>query len=73
MDLGLNLFYNMSEQFNDGLTVNSLLHAFFRIFGDSLWSMERFFNAFEVSIWITFAVFTENVILAIMGLEQNKS
>ncbi len=72
VDLGLNFSYNLLSEFHDGLQVNSLLHFFFRVFGDSLWSMERFFNAFEASLWISFVVFVENIILAIVDCSKKK-
>lgn len=72
VDLGLNFFYNLLFEFHDGLQINSLLHFFFRIFGDSLWSMERFFDAFETSLWISFVVLAENVVLAIVDISKKK-
>lgn len=72
LDLGFNLAYNLFWEHHDGLTVNSILHGLFGIFGDSIWSVERFFNAFKISAWITFAVFTENIILIIMDFTKKK-
>lgn len=72
LDLGLNLAYNLFWENHDGLTVNSILHGLFRIFGDSMWSVERFFDAFKTSVWITFFVLVENSVLAIMDLKKEK-
>lgn len=72
LDLGLNLAYNLFWEHHDGLTVNSILHGLFGIFGDSIWSVERFFDAFKSSAWVTFAVFAENIILVIMNLSKKK-
>ncbi len=72
VDLGLNFSYNLLHEYHDGLQINSLLHFFFGIFGDSLWSMERFFNAFETSLWISFAVFAENIVLTIVDYSKKK-
>lgn len=72
VDLGLNFFYNLLSEFHDGLQVNSLLHFFFGVFGDSLWSKERFFDAFEISLWISFVVFAENIVLAIVDYSKKK-
>lgn len=72
VDLGLNLFYNLFSEFHDGLTVNSILHGMFGIFGDSMWSVERFFDAFKTSAWISFIIFTENLILTIVDLLKKK-
>lgn len=72
LDLGLNLVYNLFWEHHDGLAVNSILHGLFGIFGDSVWSVERFFDAFKSSAWVTFAVFAENIILVIMNLSKKK-
>lgn len=72
VDLGLNFSYNLLHEYHDGLQINSLLHFFFGVFGDSLWSMERFFNAFETSLWISFVVLVENVVLAIVDISKKK-
>ena len=64
IDLGLNLLFNAEPSIHDNsYGVYSILHAVFRIFGDSLWSFERFFNAFSISMWISFALLVVNVIL----------
>ena len=64
VDLGLNLLYNAESGIHDGsYAVHSILHAVFRIFGDSLWSFDRFFLAFRNAAWITFSLLTINVIL----------
>lgn len=57
VDLGLNRIHDGSY------AVHSILHAVFRIFGDSLWSFDRFFLAFRNAAWITFSLLTINVIL----------
>lgn len=72
VDLGLNFSYNLLHEYHDGLQVNSLLQFFFGIFGDSLWTMERFFDAFQTSLWISFVVFVENIILAIVDCSKKK-
>lgn len=66
IDLGLNLLYNMVPEFLDGYTSHSWLQSMFGIFGDRNWTLARFYNMFENSVWITFAVFMENVILTII-------
>ena len=64
VDLGLNLLYNAEPGIHDGsCAVHSILHAVFRIFGDSLWSFDQFFLAFRNAAWITFSLLTINVIL----------
>jgi hypothetical protein len=51
---------------NDGLGIHSVLLPAKLFFGDSLWSIERFYNAFVTSSLITLAVFVENIVLAII-------
>ncbi len=64
IDLGLNLLYNTEPALHDNsYGTCSILHAVFGIFGDSLWSFERFFTAFRNSVWITFIFFICNIIL----------
>ena len=64
VDLGLNLLCiveKVEPQIHGA--EHSILHAVFRIFGDSLWSFDRFFLAFRNAAWITFSLLTINVIL----------
>ncbi len=65
IDLGLNLLYNTQAHLHDGLVPLSILHTLFNIFGDSVWTFERFFCAFEAAVWITFMLFLLNVILSL--------
>ncbi|MBE6770881.1 MAG: hypothetical protein E7547_01890 [Ruminococcaceae bacterium] len=72
VDLGVNLLYNLFWEYHDGIAVNSILHGLFGIFGDSMWSVERFFDAFKTSVWISFLVFAENIVLAIVDFSKKK-
>ena len=64
VDLGLNVLYNAMPGIHDGsYAVHSVLHTLFRIFGDSLWSFDRFFAAFERSAWISYGLFVVNAVL----------
>ena len=64
VDLGLNVLFNAEPFIHDGsLSAHSILHAVFGIFGDSLWSFDRFFSAFSTSVWITYALLAANVVL----------
>lgn len=64
VDLGLNFLFNTEPGIHDGsYGVNSLLHAVFGIFGDSMWSFDMFFAAFKNSAWITYALLVVNVVL----------
>ena len=68
VDLLINLLGNLVPEMNDGLTMHSVLLPGQLFFGDSLWSMERFYNAFVVSSMITLAVFADNIVLAIIDV-----
>ena len=67
LDLLINLLGSMIPSMNDGIGTHSIIWGNL-YFGDSLWSHERFFNAFVTSSLITFAVFVENVVLAIVDM-----
>ena len=71
IDLLINLLGSLIPSMNDGIGVHSLIWGNL-YFGDNLWSHERFFNAFVISSLITFAVFIENVILAIISIVKKK-
>ena len=68
VDLLINLLGNLVPEMNDGLGIHSVFLPGQLFFGDSLWSMERFYNAFVVSSMITLAVFAENIVLAIIDV-----
>ena len=67
LDLLINLLGSMIPTMNDGISTHSIIWGNL-YFGDGLWSHERFFNAFITSVMITFALFVENVILAIADM-----
>jgi len=69
LDLLINLLGSMIPTRNDGIGTHSIIWGNL-YFGDSLWSHERFFNAFVTSALITFAVFVENVVLAIADIAK---
>ena len=58
---------NLVPEMNDGLGVHSVLLPAKLFFGDSLWSLERFYRAFVTSALVTLAVFVENIVLAIVA------
>ena len=64
LDLLINLLGSLIPSMNDGIGVHSIIWGNL-YFGDSLWSHERFFDAFVASTLVNFAVFVENVALAI--------
>ena len=72
LDLLINFLGNLVPEMNDGLGMHSVIVWGNLYFGDSLWSLERFFNAFVISSLITLAVFVENVVLAIVDIAKRK-
>ena len=68
IDLLANFLGNLVPEMNDGLGIHSIILPSKLFFGDSLWSLERFYNAFITSSLITIVVFTENVVLAIIDI-----
>ncbi len=63
IDLGLNVLYNVTPQLHDGFSAHSTLHGLFGIFGDSCWSFDLFFAAFEKAAWVAFILLTANIVL----------
>ena len=69
-DLLINFLGNLVPEMNDGLGMHSVIVWGNLYFGDSLWSLERFFDACVISSLITLAVFVENVVLAIIEIAK---
>ena len=70
VDLLINFLGNLVPEMNDGLGIHSVLLPAKLFFGDSLWSLERFYNAFVISSLITLSIFVENVVLAIIDITK---
>jgi len=70
LDLLVNFLGNLVPEINDGLGIHSVIFPGKLFFGDSLWSLERFYNAFVTSSLITFAIFVENIVLAIIDITK---
>lgn len=70
LELLINVLGNVTPEANDGLTLFGMSSRL--IFGDSLWSYERFFNAFRISAPITFAVSYVNILLLIIAKRKKK-
>ena len=71
MDLLFNLIGSLIPSMNDGIGTHSIIWGNL-YFGDSLWSHERFFNAFVISSLVSFAVFVENIVLAIICIKKKR-
>ena len=67
IDLGLNTVASLISSMNDGIGNFSILHSILGIFGDGNWSHELYYRAFEISSWITYIIFSENVILSVIA------
>ena len=70
VDLLINFLGSLVPEINDGLGIHSVLLPGKLFFGDSLWSLERFYNVFITSLLITLAVFVENIVLAIIDIAR---
>lgn len=68
-DLGYNFFASLIPGLNDGIAIYGVLPRL--IFGDNLWSIAGFFNAFAVAMWITVAVAIENIIIYIFDKKRS--
>ncbi|MBQ9849399.1 MAG: hypothetical protein IJO36_01740 [Clostridia bacterium] len=70
LELLINVLGNIMPEANDGLRIFGISSRL--IFGDSLWSYERFFDAFRISALITFAFSYLNILLLIIARRKNK-
>lgn len=70
LDLLINLVGALIPSMNDGIGVHSIIWGNL-YFGDSLWSHERFFDAFVASALVSFAVLVENVALGIAAIAKH--
>ena len=68
LDLLVNFLGNLVPEMNDGLGAHSIILPTNLYFGDTLWSIERFYNGFVTSSLITLSVFIENVVLTIVHI-----
>ena len=66
LDLLINLLGSMIPSMNDGIGVHSIMGNL--CFADDIWTQEQFFRAFVTSLLISFAVFVENAVLAIIEM-----
>ncbi len=69
LDLLLNLLGSLIPEMNDGLGFFGLTNAQL-YFGDSGWSRELYFDAFYLSVVITFLLGLENTVLAILAIRR---
>ena len=70
VDLLINFLGNIVPEMNDGLGAHSVILPTHLYFGDSLWSIERFYNGFITSSLITLVVFVENAVLAVIDFAK---
>ncbi|WP_312643536.1 hypothetical protein [Hydrogenoanaerobacterium sp.] len=67
VDLGINYLNSTFIDVNDGIVCISFFKPFL---GDDSWSVYRFFKAFSNSLWITFAVALENIVLGCVSVTR---
>ncbi len=73
VDLLFNFLGNIDPVQNDGLGMFSIIIPGHVYFGDSMWSLERFYDAFVISALVSLAVFIENIILSIIAIAKSKN
>ncbi len=72
VDLGVNLLYNAEPSVHDGsYGTYSILHTVFGIFGDTLWSFDRFFLVWKNAAFITYALVVVNVVLHFFKVKES--
>lgn len=72
VDLMFNWFGNLNPEIHDGLRMHTVIIPGNIYFGDSLWTMERFFNAFVISSLVSFAVLVENIVVNLIVVMKRK-
>ena len=74
IDLGFNFLKSIVPSLNDGIGNFSFFQItrLFEPFGDTGWSQEGYLKVFEKSVWITFAILIENIILTMINISKNK-
>lgn len=73
VDLGFNYLRAVAASISgtgDGIAIYSIFAPIF--LGDRLWSYQKYLNIFQTSAWLTFAVFAENAVLAILSLARGE-
>lgn len=73
IDLGINCIGALVPELQDGIPYNSVLQRWFGIFEGQLRTRIDFFEVFQKSIWITFAIFFENMILCVISVLKSKN
>lgn len=71
-DLGINFLFTLIPELQDGISSRSILQGIFGILGDRGWSKEKFFFIFEKSLWITYAIFVENIVAWVISKYRDK-
>lgn len=70
VDLLVNLLGNLVPEINDGLGIHSIFLPAKLFFGDSLWSLKKFYDTFVTSSVITLTLLVENVVLTIIDISK---
>lgn len=72
IDLGINCIGSLVPELQDGIPYNSVLQSTFGLLENSLTTRADFFNIFKTSVWISFAIFVENILLYIFSIINKK-
>lgn len=73
IDLGINCIGALIPEFQDGIPFNSVLQSWFGIWERQLKTRIDFFKAFQNSLWITYVIFFENMVLSIISILKSKN
>ena len=71
IDLGINFANSLVPELNDGIGSRSILQTTFGILGGADWTQAKFLSAFEISVWVSFLLFIENIVVWILR-ERNR-
>lgn len=73
IDLGINCLGSLVPELQDGIPYHSVLQSLFGILEGQLKTRADFFIAFKTSLWISFAILVENIVLYVITLIKKNS
>lgn len=72
IDLGINCIGALVPELQDGIPFNSVLQSWAGVLEGQLRTRIDFFKAFQKSLWITFAIFFQNMVLNVIWIIKRK-
>ena len=72
IDLGINCIGALVPELQDGIPFNSVFQSWAGVLEGQLRTRIDFFKAFQKSLWITFAIFFENMVLNVISILKSK-